>query len=384
MSKKGRETPIAQNIVTHAWNADHSQIAISPNSDEIWIYDTKSCDDPSKWEKIHTLAEHDGFVSGIDWCGETNTIVTCGHDRNAYVWEYADGKWSPGLVILRISRGATSVTWSPDGQKFAVTSGAKCVPVCSFEEKHDFWLSKHIKKGFKSTVVSLAWCVNNKFIVTGSCDFKARIHSAFLPNIDPHEDDGFGELWPEQHTFGACLATFDTARAWINSVAWSPSGFRIAFAGHGGTLHMVQVGEDMTPQDINTKFLPYLDIQFMSDDVLVAGGFDMNPTIYTADGDPTSPEWSYCGQADEAKEKEESKKASKRDAFKKFQGMATRGTSKKSSKGYLTKHQNSISGISLVPGKASKFCTTGMDGRILFWDLKKVADPNLQEVAKSL
>lgn len=42
--------------------------------------------------------------------------------------------------------------WSPDGKKFAVASGAKCVPVCYFEKEHDWWVSKMIKK-HKSTVL---------------------------------------------------------------------------------------------------------------------------------------------------------------------------------------------------------------------------------------
>lgn len=37
-------------------------------------------------------------------------------DRNAYVWTIDDkGKWKPTLVLLRISRAATCVKWSPNG-----------------------------------------------------------------------------------------------------------------------------------------------------------------------------------------------------------------------------------------------------------------------------
>jgi actin related protein 2/3 complex subunit 1A/1B len=370
--------PLASNIITHAWNADHSQIAIAPNSDEIWIYETKNSDDPADWVKIHTLAEHDGFVSGLDWCGATNTIVSCGHDRNAYVWDYEDGKWNPGLVILRISRAATSVHWSPDGNKFAVTSGAKCVPVCKFEEKNDFWVSNHIKKGYKSTVTCLAWCINNKFIVTGSTDFKARIHSAYMEGLDAPEDDGFGEIWPEQHKFGACLFTFNQARAWVNAVAWSPSGFRIAFTGHGGTVHVCQIGEEMATEDINTPFLPYSDIQFLSDDVIVAGGFGMNPGLYHNDGG-----WAFVANVDKAEQKKEQKKQGKRAAFAKFQGMSKRGTAKKQKQAFHTLHQNAITSIGLT-STASKFLTTGLDGRVQFWDLTQINDDAIQAVCATL
>ena len=43
------------------------------------------------------------------------------------------GAWKPALVILRIDRAALDVRWSFDGLRFAVTSGAKCVPVCTYE-----------------------------------------------------------------------------------------------------------------------------------------------------------------------------------------------------------------------------------------------------------
>lgn len=35
--------------------------------------------------------------------------------------------WKPTLVLLRINRAATHVRWSPNEDKFAVASGARCV-----------------------------------------------------------------------------------------------------------------------------------------------------------------------------------------------------------------------------------------------------------------
>ena len=35
---------------------------------------------------------------GIDWAPKTNRIVTCGADRNAYVWQLKDGTWVQELV----------------------------------------------------------------------------------------------------------------------------------------------------------------------------------------------------------------------------------------------------------------------------------------------
>ncbi len=72
------------------------------------------------------LKEHDQLISAIDWAPESNRIVSCSHDRNAYVWTAeADGSWKPTLVILRLDRAATFVRWSPKEDKFACSSAAK-------------------------------------------------------------------------------------------------------------------------------------------------------------------------------------------------------------------------------------------------------------------
>jgi actin related protein 2/3 complex subunit 1A/1B len=109
-------------------------LAICPNNNEIHIYETKS------WTRLHVLGEHDLLVQSIDWSAVTNKIVSCSHDRNAFVWTYEDASatWKPALVILRIDRAALDVKWSWDGLRFAVTSGAKCVPVCSYEHANDW------------------------------------------------------------------------------------------------------------------------------------------------------------------------------------------------------------------------------------------------------
>ena len=88
------------------------------------------------------------LISAIDWHPQSNYIVTCAHDRNAFVWSFDEGekKWKPSLVILRIERAALDCRWSRDGQKFAVASSAKCVPVCYYESDNNWWVSKMIKK----------------------------------------------------------------------------------------------------------------------------------------------------------------------------------------------------------------------------------------------
>jgi len=375
-------------------------VAIAPNNDQVFIYATGGQKtDPGKWTQKYVLLEHGGYVSGIDWSHVSNQIVTCGHDRNAYVWKFEEkeDQWKPTLVILRINRAATAVKWSPAGNKFAVASGAKCVPVCHFEESNDWWISKMIKKNIKSTVLSLAWCVNNKFVIAGSSDFKCRVYSAYIAGIDAAEDDGFGDVFAAQHEFGEILAEFDNARAWVQAVAWSPSGFRLSFAGHGSTIHFVQLlggGAAPVVQTVTMPGLPYLDIGFLSDNTVVAVGFDANPHIYVAGGSDSEPAWGFVDAVDKKDEKKEDAKAPAKAggasaARAMFVAAADRGhavgAKRAEEKVIDTIHKNNISSLQVFAAategaSSTTFSTSGVDGRVVFWDLARRTHINLKAI----
>jgi len=356
---------IAKNFSCHSWNADQSRVALSPNNDQIHIFNTNgSPDEMKKWDKTPTiLEEHGGVVSAIDWHAETNMIVTSGHDRNAYVWKEEGGVWKPTLVILRINRAATNVKWSPNGKKFAVSSGAKCVPVCSYEQANDWWISKMIKK-HKSTVLSIAWSPCNKFLVTGSTDFKCRIFSAFIADVD----EGYEGAWPKAESFGSVLAEFDQAKAWVQGVAWSGDSSTVVFNGHGSTTHFVDL-DDNNPKDsvvstVYSKHLPHLTADFMSDTQLVCCGFDMNPHLYVKDGG----EWSFSKKLDEEKEAEaKSGKSDTARARNKFKNMAKKGQSKSTETKINTRHKNTILDTKKI--NDTTFSSCGVDGRILIWNM---------------
>ena len=161
----------------------------------------------------------------------------------------------------------------------------------------------------------------NGVIISYFCCFQSE-HS---------EDDGFGSVWPDQHKFGEVLAEFDQAKAWVHSVSWSPNGFRVAFtgnfscvhefhsfmlhilirsfaplhlipldpiyshvsAGHGSTVHFAQilVGAPPTVQTVYHRNLPFRDVKFISNDALVAAGYDNIPTVFRNTGSESEPQW---------------------------------------------------------------------------------------------
>jgi actin related protein 2/3 complex subunit 1A/1B len=89
-------------ITSHSFNRDASKLAIANNSNIVQLYQRNSMG----FSLDTLLQEHDKLVTCVDWAPETNRIVTCSQDRNAYVWTW-DGQtntWKPTLVLLRINR----------------------------------------------------------------------------------------------------------------------------------------------------------------------------------------------------------------------------------------------------------------------------------------
>lgn len=368
-------TPPTDGISCHAWNADRSMLAISPNNNEIHIYETKT------WKRLHLLAEHDLLVSALDWSAVTNKIVSASHDRNAFVWTYeADaGTWKPALVILRIDRAALDVKWSFDGLRFAVTSGAKCVPVCTYEHANDWWVCKMVKKKFKSTVLCCAFHPSNgQLLATGCADFKCRVYSTFATDVDgTNVDAGPFSAGVGPQEFGEAYCEL-TALGWVHAVAWSPSGNSLAYAGHDSSLHVadlttVRAGTDPVVRSVRLTQLPLNTLLFLSETALVGSGHDFNPAVFTRSGDS----WKFLCHVDK-----EAAKASVAPAAggvsaarELFRNKTARGQDLKNDTDTLkTRHERAITTMQIASapsasGGVTSISTTSLDGRLVVWDL---------------
>lgn len=348
-------------ITCHAWNGDRSQIAISPNNHEVHIYSVRG----GRWEKIHTLAEHQQRVTGIDWAPRTNQLVTCGADRNAYVWTFQNNQWKPMLVILRINRAATCVKWSPEENKFAVGSGARLISVCYFEKENDWWVSKHIKKPLRSTVTSLDWHPNNILLACGSTDFKARVFSAYIKEVESKPE---ATPWGKKMTFGQIMGEFSNGGGWVHDVTFSASGNKLAWVGHDSSISITDASRDMQQISKKSDFLPFTSCEFVTENSLVVAGHDCCPMLFTYDGQSAI---NFVSKLDEGKKADTQKITAKR----MFQSMDARATEQVENTTLETVHQNTITQISIHSGnkmKVAKFVTIGVDGQLCIWDVNSL------------
>jgi actin related protein 2/3 complex subunit 1A/1B len=126
--------------------------------------------------------------------------------------------------------------------KFAIGCSAKYISVCHFDSKQNWWVSKQIRK-HSSAVLSVAWHPNNVLLATGCADYRARVISAAVRNVDKRcvcdaemfvlnltapSRTGLETPWGDKISFGEVLAEFPT-RGWVHDVDWAPTGHQLAF-----------------------------------------------------------------------------------------------------------------------------------------------------------
>ncbi|XP_046584709.1 actin-related protein 2/3 complex subunit 1A-B-like isoform X3 [Haliotis rubra] len=353
-------------VTCHAFSGDRKGLVLSQKSPEVKIYKQAG----TKWQLADTLTEHGQRVTGIDWAPNSNRIVTCGADRNAYVWSLeSNGKWKPMLVILRINRAATCVKWSPQENKFAVGSGARLISVSYYEEDNNWWVSKHIKKPIRSTVTCLDWHANNVLIAAGSSDFKARVFSGYIKEVDKKPGPC---SWGTKMPWGTNLAEFsnggETGSGWVHSVSFSPSGDRLAWVGHDSSISVVDSNKGSELVCIKENFLPFMSITWVTENSIVCAEYDCNPMLFTY---TDSGKLNAVSKLDIPQEKESGQIS----AMNRFKNLEKKATTDDFSSDLKTQHQNTITQVSIFAGTKSdctKISTSGVDGNIIIWDLKSL------------
>ncbi|KAA8585752.1 hypothetical protein FQN60_004446, partial [Etheostoma spectabile] len=317
----------------HTWNKDRTQIAVSPNNNVVIIYEKNG----KEWVKIHELTEHSGRIteiiasfvhpltpeqsfmigsSGIDWAPESNRIVTCASDRNAYVWTLKDGVWKPTLVLVRINRAATCVKWSPLENKFALGSGARLISVCYFEKENDW------------------------------------VFSAYIKDI---EDKPGPTAWGAKMPFGEVLMEHKDCGGWVHSVSFSPGGDQLACVAHNSSITVVDATQGKGVTQLTTNHLPLLSVLYVSPTEIVAAGHDCCPYQFTYKG-PGALE--FVKKLDIPKQTSKSSVS----AMQHFRNLDKKATDEES---------NEMGNLCVVSGKKAKvekYSSVGLDGAVVIWD----------------
>jgi len=360
-----------QPIADHSFSADRSLLAVTKDT-SVELYEKHGHGYTLKDE----LKGHDKVVTSVDIAPNSGKIVTCSQDRNALVWEPSPAGWKPTLVLLRINRAATFVRWSPSEEKFAVGSGARVIAICYFEQENDWWVSKHLKKPIRSTILSVDWHPNSVLLAAGSADAHARVFSAFIKGVDKKPE---ATPWGDRLPFNTVCGEFlNNSAGWVHDVAFSPSGNALAFAAHDSSVTIVYPqGPELPPQavmTVTTAQLPFTTLTWITEEEIVAAGHDCEPFRFRGS---VGGGWQLLGPLDSSKSRSSSvaRESSARDLFKQ---MDLKGKSAANASAddiqLKTIHQNTITSIrpfegSGAAGGVKKISSSGVDGRIVIFPI---------------
>ncbi|CAL9732949.1 actin-related protein 2/3 complex subunit 1 [Monosporozyma unispora] len=337
---------------------------------------------------VATLENHDKTVTAVD-ISVHGRIVTCSQDRNAYVWEpLSDGSYRPTLVLLRINRAATCVSWAPNGYKFAVGSSARIIAVCYYEQENNWWVSKHIKKPIKSTVNCLSWHENGVLLASGGTDGFMRIFSGFIKGLDSKETMA-NSPWGSKFPFGSLIKEQYQGGAYIHDVQWRSNIEKVAYVAHDGTLDVLDYQGNL--QSVNAPDgLPYRALLWINDHEILCAGYNCHPVMFseasqgwkfardydkiaaanvlekTATGSSTSSS-QFGSTQDEDNDENPTFGIS---ALRKFKELDLKG--KVSLEQKESAHENAI--VSLIPyaesnGQITQVSSCGLDGKVVLYNI---------------
>ncbi|KAI6241502.1 Actin-related protein 2/3 complex subunit [Aphelenchoides fujianensis] len=347
-------------ILSHAFNADNTLLAVS-SAEKVFVFEFEG----GSWKLLTELPQHDSSVTGLDWAPETNRLVSSSHDKNSFVWSCEGKKFKPKLVLHRSQQGLSCVKWSPRENKFAVGTHARHLSVSYYEKENDWWVGKQIKKSIDSTVLCIDWHPNNVMIVAGTADFRVLVFSTYIKEVD---DKPAPNPWGSKLPFGVLLAEF-SSNAWVQSVAFSPSGNQLAWSTHTSEISIVNKTNGAENQAITTihKFLPFTSLLWIDENSFLGIGHEYSPVLFeVVDGKAK-----YQKKIGVPSVEKDSAQSS---AFKMFRNIdRTAGPQDAQGNRPNSLHQFAVKTMKRYasnPKGVTKFSTSGLDGVIAVWDLK--------------
>ena len=250
-----------------AWSRDGRRLATGSLDETAKVWDAET------GKELLTLSGYRGCVRSVAWSPDGKRLATGSDDKTTKVWDAGTGK---ELLTLTGSRASvSSVAWSPDGKRLATGSVDRTARVWDAETGKEL-LSLSVGRG---TVLSVAWSPDGKRLATGTLPPPLLTTGANVPlrRMDIDED---AKVWDAET--GKELLTLSTRDGFVQSIAWSPDGKRLATGGLGDTK---KVWDAETGKELLTLRSPGIvySMAWSPDGNRLAAGSDWTAKVWDAD-----------------------------------------------------------------------------------------------------
>jgi len=226
-------------------------------------------------------------------------------------------------------------------------------------------------KGHMSTIQAVAWHPTTPVVATACVDYKCRVFSAYLKNVD---GKAVCTPWGDNPKFGTLIYEVESL-GWVRNVAFAPSGETLAFCSHNATVSFVDIVNATPPQTVRMSELPLTQLLFLPDGTLVGAGHSYDPILFAPAGGGA---WAVAGKltGKRTEKKEAGGFASARNMFQTQSAMG-QTTSAAAADKAASIHSNTVCGMQLfgstIGGAAAEFTTSGLDGKIVFWTRDEIS-----------
>ena len=338
--QKPKDLFLLEGINILSFNKDFTQVALSKKDNIIYIYSINNFMKPETWKELYKLKSHYQYISGLDWCPETNRILSCSYDKTSFVWDFAENKWTPSNVVMTTKLGYLCCKWNKRGDKFCEGTSAKQLFIGYYNSGTNWWMGVSIK-GHKSSVVTCEIDPTSLYVISGSTDLRVHVSSCYLPEID----DRF--LSEEQ------------------KASAQPMGTILLAAGQDAIISVVHPTEQKT-DEIRCKHAPATMLIPKDDNSFYAVCYDRNIVEYEKKGE----KWEVK-KIITAKKEDNKAKTSVGVVSDRVQIFNTMGQQKKENLAVVTKqsehlHESQISSVNI---KDKKLITTDLSGFVKYWKL---------------
>jgi WD40 repeat protein/serine/threonine protein kinase len=243
-----------------AWSPDGTRLASASLDKTVKVWDAGT------GQVLVTLMGHTGGVYGVAWSPDSTRLASGSEDRTVKIWDARMGQDT--FTLKGHTETVWSVAWSPDGTRLASAGGN--LRSLGEAKVWDARTGQELLRlnGHRSTVLGVAWSPDEGRLASASADgtvrvwdvrmapeslffrgHKGLVHAvAFSPDgtrlasaaagYDEEKKERYGESRVWDVRTGQEMLTLKGHADFVNDVAWSPDGTRLASASHDRTVRI--------------------------------------------------------------------------------------------------------------------------------------------------